>query len=247
LITKLHQDHLKQCSATLTQLVRLRTAELEASRREVILCLARAAEYRDEQTGYHVVRVGKYAAVIGRQLGMDEKKVESLELAAQLHDVGKIGVSDAILLKPGKLDPDEFAQMQKHCAFGKTIIQPLADNEWQLLRKHAEIGKHIMSISSSPIMQLAAVIALTHHERWDGSGYPLGLAGKDIPIEGRITAVADVYDALTSSRPYKPALSHQESLRILKEACGSQFDPTVLDAFLACAQEIMAIQAEYSD
>jgi putative two-component system response regulator len=247
LTTKDFQDRLARHAGDLEQIVCRRTAELEASRKEVIHCLARAAEYRDDVTGQHVVRVGRFAGIIARALGFRPADAEALELAAQLHDVGKIGIPDAILHEPGKLDPEMFAVMRRHCAFGNRILAPLADADYARLRQHVDLGAGLLNISSSPIISLAARIAQTHHERWDGTGYPLGLAGEDIPLEGRITAVADVFDALSSARPYKQALPREKCFAILTEGRGTHFDPTVLDAFFACSAEIIQVQLECMD
>ena len=183
-----YQDRLQRYASDLEHTIRSRTKDLTASRQEVVLCLARAAEYRDDVTGRHVMRVGKYVGVLARKLGFTPRDVELLELAAQLHDIGKIGIPDAILKKPGKLTPDEYAQMKQHCAMGLHILRPITD----------EIGGGPVS-RPSPLLSLAGRIAATHHERWDGTGYPFGLKGEDIPIEGRLTAVADVFDSLTSA------------------------------------------------
>lgn len=244
---KIYQDQLKANSESLEEAVRQRTAELESSRLSVIQCLARAAEFRDDDTGQHVIRVGKYARIIGTELGLSAKDLSLLEPAAQLHDVGKIGVEDSILLKPGKLTPEEYETMKKHCGFGKKIVDCLPEREAQLIRMHTEMGAKIMDIPDSPILNLAKIIAMTHHERWDGNGYPLGLSGEDIPLEGRITAVADVFDALMSKRSYKPAFSLAKSLGILEEGRGTQFDPKVLDAFIKRRQEIIRVQIDYAE
>lgn len=244
---KAYQDRLHRHSEELEEAVRLRTAELEASRLDVIHCLARAAEFRDDDTGQHIIRVGRYARMIAEELGFPQRELDILEPAAQLHDVGKIGIADAILLKPGKLTPEEYETMQKHCGFGKKIVQPVSDSDAVLLRNHTDIGARIMDASSSPILEMARRIALTHHERWDGNGYPLGLAGSDIPVEGRITAVADVFDALSSKRPYKPAFPLQKCFAILEEGRGTQFDPEVLDAFFERRDDIIQIQINSAD
>lgn len=247
LVVKAHRDSLEGYAKRLEGDVRRRTADIEAARREAILCLARMAEYRDEQTECHVLRVGMYAGIIAAQLGMSAQEIESLREASQLHDVGKIGVADSILRKPGKLDPDEYALMQEHCECGWTIIEPSADKEWQLLQKHAKMGCDIMRACTSPIMQLAAIIAETHHERWDGTGYPRGLRGEEIPLPGRIASVADVYDALNSRRPYRDPLPHEECLTILEEGRGTQFDPRVLDAFFDAEQSVLAVVRDYAE
>jgi putative two-component system response regulator len=261
LVIKAHHDHLvgyaeelesevhKRTTKLRRQTARLRrrSAELDVSRLELIHCLARAAEFRDNETGRHVVRVGKYAGIIARELGLAPELAQLIEHAAPLHDVGKIGVPDDILLKPGKLDPDEYEFIQRHGNFGKRILEPMPDSEWRVFRSHTETGASIMNHSNSPIIRTASRIAVTHHERWDGTGYPLGLAGEDIPIEGRITAVADVFDALSSKRPYKPAFPIDKCFAIMLDARGKHFDPEVLDAFLNCKDEVVRVQIEYAD
>ncbi len=244
---KAYQDRLYRHSEELEEAVRRRTSELEASRLDVIHCLARAAEFRDDDTGQHVIRVGRYARVIAERLGFSQRELDIIEPAAQLHDVGKIGIADAILLKPGKLTPEEFEMMQKHCGFGKKIAEPVSDRDAVLLRNHTDIGARIMNTGSSPILEMARRIALTHHERWDGTGYPLGLAGEDIPLEGRITAVADVFDALSSKRPYKPAFPLQKCFAIMAEGRGTQFDPEILDAFFDRRDDIIQVQINSAD
>jgi putative two-component system response regulator len=247
LLIKAHSDQLRNQAANLEQLVKQRTAQLEASRQNVIHCLARAAEFRDDDTGRHVIRVGQYAGVIARGLGWSESAVETIEQAAQLHDVGKIGVPDAILGKPSKLTPQEFELMQRHCGFGKSVFESLTESDATTFRRHAELGERILGGCDSPVLDMAARIALTHHERWDGSGYPIGLAKEDIPIEGRITAVADVFDALSTRRPYKPAFPLEKCFEILREGRGGHFDPTVLDAFFAARDEIVSIQIRHAE
>jgi putative two-component system response regulator len=247
LVVKAHYDHLRCHAADLERMVKERTAQLEASHQNVIHCLARAAEFRDDDTGRHVLRVGCYAAIIARQLGWDESAVQMLQQAAQLHDVGKIGIPDAILGKPGKLTPQEFETIQKHCGFGKRIFESLTDSEWSVWRKHAELGQRILGDCPSPVLEMAAQIALTHHERWDGTGYPIGLAGEDIPLVGRITAVADVFDALSTKRSYKAAFPLEKCFEILTEGRGKHFDPTVLDAFFAVREKIVSVQISYAE
>jgi putative two-component system response regulator len=247
LMFKAYQDHLKRYAEELEEAVRLRTAEVEASRQDLIFCLARAAEFRDDDTGHHILRVGRYAGMIAAQLGFNNKFVKLIEQAAQLHDVGKIGIPDSILLKPSTLDPEEFETIKKHCGFGKRIILPLPDTEWTRLKTHTNIGSRIMDVASSPVLIMAARIAVTHHEKWNGTGYPLGLAGEDIPIEGRIVAVADVYDALSSARPYKPPFPREQCVSIMQDQRGIHFDPGVLDAFVARIEDVVQIQIEYAD
>ena len=247
LLVKAHHDHLKTYARDLEQQVRRRTAELAASRLELIHCLARTAEFRDNETGRHVVRVGRYAEIIARQLGLDETTIELIGHAAPLHDMGKVGVPDCVLLKPGKLDPEEFEIMRKHSLFGQRTFEPMNEDEWKTFRTHTFMGEMIMDVQSSPIITMAAKIALTHHEKWDGTGYPIGLKGEDIPLAGRITAVADVFDALSSKRPYKPAFDLERCFKIMEEGRGTHFDPVVLDAFLACRETVTHVQAALAD
>jgi putative two-component system response regulator len=247
LMAKAHVDSLNDYSSLLESQVTLRTKELAETRREAIQCLARAAEMRDDNTGQHTIRVGRYAAIIAKELGFGNDRIVWLEHAAQLHDVGKIGVPDCILLKPGSLTKDEFATMQQHCSFGSRIIR----NH----RVSQEIGDRELGSSDvmskenfhSHLMQMAAVVAETHHERWDGTGYPNKLKGEEIPIEGRITAVADVFDALSTARPYKKAMPLEQCFTILSENRGTHFDPTILDAFFRCKSEVIRTFHEYSD
>jgi putative two-component system response regulator len=182
-------------------------AQLEASREETIRRLSRAMEFRDPETGEHVDRMSRYCALIAEELSLDSRLIE---VASTMHDIGKIGVPDSILLKPGPLTPEERATMQEH----------------------AQVGYDLLCDSESEILRTAAMIAWTHHERFDGAGYPRGLAGAAIPIEGRIAAVADVYDALTSDRPYRSAMTVEEALGTMTAQRGLHFDPEVLDAFL---------------
>jgi putative two-component system response regulator len=247
LMVKRHHDHMERYSHELEAEVLRRTAELARSRQEVIHCLARAAEFRDDDTGRHVFRVGRYARLIGAAMGWAGERLNMLEQAAQLHDIGKIGIPDSILLKPGKLGPEELEIMHKHAGFGKRIMEALPDHESNTLRSHTELGSRLLQDTDSPILALASVISLSHHEKWDGSGYPLGMAGEDIPIEGRITAVADVFDALSSKRPYKPPFPIQRCFEILEEGRGKHFDPVVLDAFFRCRPEIIQTQIKYAD
>jgi putative two-component system response regulator len=247
LMAKAYQEQWRDYSRTLEAAVRQRTADLEASRQEVLHCLARAGEFRDDNTGHHVIRVGRYARLVGQGLGMDERTLDVLEQAAKLHDIGKIGVPDAILLKAGKLTAPEFEIMRRHSAYGKQILAGMQDHEPALLRVHTEMGAKILDAARSPTLRLATTIALTHHERWAGTGYPLGLAGEDIPLEGRITAVADVFDALSSRRSYKPAFPLDQCIDILREGRGTHFDPSVLDAFLERLDDIVIVQKAYAD
>ena len=203
-------EAVRRVNELLEEKVSERTHELEQARVEVVTRLAVAAEYRDDSTGQHTLRVGTLSAQIAQRLGMLDVDVELLRLAARLHDVGKIGISDVLMLKPGKFSPAEFERMKEH-----TLI-----------------GAQILSGGQSPLLRLAEVVALTHHERWDGRGYPHGLGGAEIPLSGRIVAVADVYDALLSDRPYKSAWQPAEARAEIERQSGAQFDPEVVTAFL---------------
>lgn len=247
LLLKSHREDFAGESARLEAMVRRRTEDLTRSRQQLILGLAKAAEHRDDDTGNHVLRVGRYAGMIAKQMGWPEARVQMLELAAQLHDVGKIGIPDSILFKPGKLDPQEWELMRKHCSFGVDIVEPVSMQDLSKLRAHARLGAEMLHVRSSPMMMMAARIAQTHHEKWDGSGYPIGLAGEDIPIEGRITAVADVFDALSSERPYKKAFPRQKCFEIIEEGRGKHFDPQVVEAFFQCASKIVEVQLTLMD
>jgi len=247
LAVKAYQDRLQNYSRDLEAAVRQRTAELEVSRQEVIHCLARAAEYRDDDTGNHILRVGKYVRLLGRALGMSAAEADLLEQAAQLHDVGKIGIPDAILLKPGKLTSDEFRVMKSHCESGQHILNPIDNEVEKIIQRHVEVGAGILSAGTSPVIVLAERIALTHHEWWNGTGYPQQLAGEDIPLEGRITAVADVFDALSSKRCYKEPFPPDKCFEIMESERGTHFDPRVLDAFLEHREDVAAILFAYGD
>ena len=192
---------------------------------ETIHRLSRAAEYRDEDTGAHLHRMCSYSAAVAERMGASKEEVDSLFLSAQLHDIGKIGVPDQILLKPEKLNRRECDVMMRHTA----------------------IGGEILENADSKLLRTGRQIALTHHEKWDGSGYPRGLKGLDIPLPGRITAIADVFDALTSRRPYKEPFSVEKSCAIIKQGRENHFDPDVVDAFFSAEHEILKIKEEYQD
>jgi CHASE2 domain-containing sensor protein len=197
----------------LEDMVRARTAQLRETQLEIVRRLAQAAESRDEDTGLHIERMSRMCESLGRAVGMSETEAEELRHASVLHDVGKIGIPDEILLKPGRLDPEEM----------------------EIMRRHTSIGASILSGSSSPLIRLAETIALTHHERWDGTGYPAGLAGEQIPRPGRIAAVCDVFDALLAKRPYKESWPLEQALAEMESLSGTDFDPTLIRAFLAIA------------
>lgn len=247
LTIKRYQDQMRDYAKTLEEAVHARTADLEASRLDVVHCLARAVEYRDDHTGRHVERVGRYAGIIARGMRLDASFCRDLAQAAQLHDIGKIGVPDEVLMKPSRLTPDEYERVQKHADIGRKILEPRSEHEADRVLQHAQIGSRILDVPKSPLLSMASRIALTHHEKWDGSGYPSGLAGEDIPLEGRITAVADVFDALSSRRPYKPAIALEACFQIMEHERGSHFDPQAIDGFFAQREAILAIRNELAD
>jgi len=238
-----YHDQLKRHNADLEERVNQRSRELSQVRLEVIWRLAKAAEFRDEETGNHVIRVASYSRVIGEKMGLDQDFIERLFVTAPLHDIGKIGISDSILLKPGKLSPDEWEIMKQHCVIGSKILSDECKNT-RMLRGPQ---RHRAGTFKDPLLEMASVIALTHHEKWNGQGYPQGLSGEAIPMEARIVSLADVYDALTSRRPYKPAFSHEKSMEILRDGVGNHFDPQVFEAFDTSQSEIRAIKRELSD
>lgn len=242
LVLKAHHDQMAAYSKRLEAEVAQRTADLAQSREEVIHVLACAAEYRDQETGNHVIRVGKFAGIIARELGCSELDAELIEHAAILHDAGKIGIADSILLKPDRLTPDEFATMRRHCEYGERILKAQPSDESQLFLRHSRLPS-----TRSPVLRMAAVIARTHHERWDGTGYPDKLAGEDIPMVGRITAVADVFDALSSKRCYKDAMPLAQCIEIMRQERGKHFDPKVIDAFLARIDEAADVVTNLAD
>ncbi|GIU04602.1 response regulator [Shewanella glacialipiscicola] len=204
----------------LEQQVKIRTQELEATRFEIIRRLGRAAEYKDNETGLHVVRMSHYARLLAIKLGLPDTFCDLIFNAAPMHDIGKIGTPDAVLKKPGKLNAEEWAIMQQHAVIGAEII-----------------GEH-----DDPLLTMARRIALTHHEKWDGSGYPYGLAGEDIPLEGRIVAIADVFDALTSQRPYKPAWTIEATMELLESEAGKHFDPKLVAEFKQILLQVVEIR-----
>ncbi len=241
------QDELKRHNAMLEQKVRERTAELEASRLEIIWRLAKAGEYRDEETGNHVMRVGCCCRVLAQELGMDRGFVELVFLTSPLHDIGKIGIPDRILMNTGKLSPEAWRTMQGHCAIGAAILLQRAKGMEPFLAWQTADASEQTMCSDNLLLEMAARIARGHHEWWDGSGYPDGLAGEDIPLEARIVAVADVYDALGSTRPYKPAYPEDKVLAVMREENGAHFDPHVFAAFERSLDEFRSIRAQYSD
>jgi putative two-component system response regulator len=219
------QRSLAARSEHLAEEVKRATSIIAAREQETILRLSRAAEYRDWETGSHIMRMAHFARIIAAQLGLPEAQLEALFYATPMHDIGKIGVPDYILLKPGRLDDAEFS----------------------IMKQHTLIGHQILHDSSSDLLQLAAEIALTHHERFDGSGYPHGTKGTAIPLPGRIVAVADVFDALTSERPYKREWQVEAAVATMKQESGTHFDPECLEAFLRALDAILAVRKDFRD
>jgi two-component system response regulator RpfG len=199
--------------------------EIHERELETLSKLAKAGEYRDKNTGNHLLRMAKYSGLIGHNLGLGAETVHVLDVAAPMHDIGKIGIPDSVLLKPGPLTPEELG----------------------LMRAHPRIGYDILKGSPSKYLSMGAIIALGHHEKFDGTGYPNGLHGDDVPIVARIVAVADVFDALVSERPYKRAWSVAEGIEHVRSQRGKHFDPTCVDAFFADIGKIEEIRAQFSD
>nr|WP_314542116.1 HD domain-containing phosphohydrolase [uncultured Massilia sp.] len=208
-----------------THLSLVRMEELRASRLEIVQRLGLAAEYKDNETGLHVIRMSHFSRILGLAAGMTEAEADDLLHAAPMHDVGKIGIPDSILQKPGPLDPDE----------------------WKIMQSHATIGAEIIGQHERGVLALARQIALTHHEKWDGSGYPNGLVGEQIPLVGRICAIADVFDALTSVRPYKKAWTEEEAVDFMVRQKGKHFDPALVDLFVTQLPAIRAIRQRWAE
>ncbi|MCT4534139.1 two-component system response regulator [Halodesulfovibrio sp.] len=209
----------------LEELVLQRTMELQNTRLELIQCLGQAAEYKDNETGLHVIRMSHYSRIIAQQLDADSEWVQLVFQASPMHDVGKIGIPDSILSKPGKLTSEE----------------------WDIMRMHPEYGAQIIGNHPSRLLSMAREIALTHHEKWDGSGYPFNLSGEDIPLSGRVVAVADVFDALTSERPYKKAWAVEDAVAFIQENAGKHFDPKLVDIFIKELPAILEIKNKYAE
>ena len=222
---RLLNNQVRQQNLHLDEKIRERTQQLFDTRLDVIQRLGRAAEYRDNETGMHVIRMSKFSELLAQANGMTQEECELILNASPMHDIGKIGIPDRILLKPGRLTPEE----------------------WEVMKTHSSIGGEILSGSSSELMKMAESIALTHHEKWDGSGYPGQLRGDDIPIEGRIVAICDVFDALTSDRPYKKAWTVEEAVEELDKCAGKHFDPNLVAKFKSVLDEVREIKNRYVD
>ncbi|WP_412480630.1 HD domain-containing phosphohydrolase [Azonexus sp. IMCC34839] len=219
------QRYLANRAEELAGLVEERTKDIRDRERELIFRICRAAEFRDPETGAHIQRMAHYSQVIAKGLGLDVATAKLVLEAAPMHDVGKIGIPDQILLKPGRLTPEEF----------------------EIMKNHAQLGWELLKDSGSEILRAGAEIALSHHEKYDGTGYPGGLKGNDIPLFGRIVAVADVFDALTSERPYKKAWSLEDARRFLEEGRGKHFDPLCVEALFAGWDEVLDIKQRFRD
>lgn len=215
---------------TLQEMVKSRTRELELSQLGAVRMLGRAAEYKDNETGLHVIRMSHYSQILALACGFSQERADLILNAAPMHDIGKIGIPDSILRKPGALDTTEWKHMQRHPIIGAKIIDTQIENG-----------------SDSPLFITAKIISESHHEKWDGSGYPHGVAGSEIPIEGRIVAIADVFDALTSERPYKKAWSIEKSVELLKSESGKHFDPKLVSLFLEKMPEILQIKSRWNE
>jgi putative two-component system response regulator len=215
----------REQNEALEQRVRERTQELNDTRLEIIRRLGLAAEYRDNETGLHIIRMSTYAQLLAQAAGLDEQRQELILNASPMHDIGKLGIPDRVLLKPARLD----------------------DEEWRIMKTHARIGADILGGHHSGLLNMATEIALCHHEKWDGSGYPRGLKGEEIPLEARIVAIADVFDALTSTRPYKKAWSVEDALAEIANSAGSHFDPELAQRFLAITPRLLPVMEQYAE
>jgi putative two-component system response regulator len=217
--------HLADRAAWLAEAVEKATAAIRSREQELLFRMSRAAEFRDPETGAHIQRMAHYSHLIAASLGLPAEDQALILQAAPMHDVGKIGIPDYILLKPGKLTPEEF----------------------EVMKTHSRLGFELLSGSESVVLQAAASIAIGHHEKYDGSGYPYGVAGEAIPLFGRIVAVADVFDALTSERPYKKAWTFDQAVSFLREGAGRHFDAACVEAFLVRMDDVLAIHARFQD
>jgi putative two-component system response regulator len=205
--------------------VKEQTGEIFQTRLEIIQRLGRAAEYKDNETGHHIMRISHYCRILAREYGLDRDTSELIFQASPMHDIGKIGIPDHILLKPGRLN----------------------EEEWKIMKSHAEIGARIIGRHASRLLQYARIIALSHHEKWDGTGYPKGLAGEDIPLLGRVVAIADVYDALITERVYKKAWPVDKAVNYIRDNAGVFFDPQLVDCFMTRLSDIRQIKTRYPE
>jgi putative two-component system response regulator len=248
---KAYEDMLRNQNLILEGKVRERTVALERSRMDIIWRLAKAGEFRDEDTGEHVLRVAACSRELARKMGCEPTFVDAIFVTSPLHDIGKIGVPDGILLKPGKLTSEEHRIMQDHCEIGAAILTEQPRGMEYFGDTHTEAVEAVEALKDNDsglnLHQIAAEIALSHHEKWDGSGYPMGLAGTDIPLGGQIVAVADVYDALRSERAYKPAYGVEETLGKMRPGKGNHFAPRTFEAFEQCVDVFEEIRCDLRD
>jgi putative two-component system response regulator len=227
--------------------LKIKNEELKEASMQIIRRLGKAVEYRDNETGKHVIRVAQYSRLVAEALGLDKNTVELIFLTAPMHDIGKIAIPDDILKKTDKLKPVEFEVIKSHPLIGGEVLKPMSPDEMKYYYSHMSIGESILGEANTPLLIMAASIAATHHEKWDGSGYPSKLAGKDIPVEGRIVAIADIFDALSSERCYKPAYPDDECFAIIKEMRGTHLDPEIVDCFESIRPKVLAIKEELKD
>lgn len=242
---KEYQDELRDQNEYLEQRVKERTAELENARRDIIWRLAKAGEFRDEETGEHVIRVACCCRVLASALELPDDEIQHLFLTSPLHDVGKIGIPDRILLKPGSLDKSERRIMERHCEIGASILMAQPKGIAAFLDATDENNLE-PAAEADRLREVATTIIMTHHEKWDGTGYPKGLKGEEIPISGQICAVADVYDALRSKRPYKNSYSVEETMEQMRADCGSHFSPHIFSVFESIADEFEKIRERFT-
>jgi len=221
---RLERNRTKKALKRAVNALKTANMELREAYLDTIHRLVLAAEFKDEDTGDHIIRISRYSVLIAKKLGLPEERIENIRYASPMHDIGKIGIPDSILLKKGRLTEQEF----------------------EIMKNHTKIGARILAGAKAPVLRLAQEIALTHHEKWDGTGYPAGLYKEKIPISGRIVGLADAFDALTSRRPYKNPYPMDIALKIIRKDRGTHFDPTVVDAFLDCIDEVKAIKKIFS-
>jgi len=234
---KKYQHHLEE-------LVRERTLQLQKTKKQIINCLGKAAEFKDNVTGLHVIRVAQMSYILAQSMELDQKFCQIIREAAPMHDVGKIGIHDSVLLKKGKLNAQEWEHMKKHASFGCSILSPEDGSDIDTTCSPEPLLK---KDEGNDILTVARRIALFHHETWDGRGYPFGLSKEQIPVEARIVSLVDVYDAVSSKRPYKDAFNEKKCQEIIKNGSGTQFDPLVVEAFFDSLDAILQVKHQFFD
>jgi len=242
-----YRDHLEEMVRKRTIQLEMANDELLDLQREIIYKLGRAAEYKDYETGMHVLRVSSYCGIVAEALSLDPNFINLIRLCSPMHDLGKIGIPDRVLLKKGPLNDEEWVIMKSHCKIGSDILSPVFAGKNILSGEQSAAVDEMKKISDYRLIEISRIIAENHHEKWNGKGYPAGRKGEDIPIEARIVAIADVYDALSSKRSYKEAFDEDKCQQIITSSSGEHFDPAVVDAFTGSIKRIIDVKEELKD